>query len=630
MASKDAKDALIGSTLANCRVLERIGRGGMGSVYKGHHLSLDRPVAIKVLNTDLSVDEKFVKFFQREARLTAKLDHPNVVQIYDVGSRGSTYFIVMQFVDGPSLHELARGGKMDPLEAAGLMRGVIHGLGFAHKKGVVHRDVKPSNIIIAKDGVPKLVDFGLARPMDLETRLTKGELLGTPHFVAPEQAWGVASDFRSDLYAVGASLYWVLSGTYPFTGKNAAEILDRVLNQPLKDLRGLNPGVAPILWGWIQRVMQKMPEDRYQSAQDALAALEDAISVAKGAPVTPLTPVAESPGPPPITPFGSSPRPTPVSPPLSPVPLPILFSAPLPEEPAGTIAERWSPSRTAAVAVGLVAAGALLLHYFALWGAPTLERMGLIERLIAPWQPSPGATYLSGVVLILSLTSIGAGGFLARGSYDLGEGLRVGAGLSLLYASGVFGAGATPGLTLLSPPAIETLQNPISPGNLLVGCGLMVWLACVCLSRPVRRSWDGALAIVGTGQALMFVALFGLGAGDFFVSPFGSPAGALVAFALLLGSLGSAYWAIRDGVYTVPRVEGVAGPVSALGLSLLLAYGMSVTGKAFASSWPKAVLDPLREVVRSGHAGQFWILGWVFLALGLGRVYLNKIGKAAD
>lgn len=624
MAGKDAKDALIGSTLANCRVLERIGRGGMGSVYKGHHLSLDRPVAIKVLNVDLSVDEKFVKFFQREARLTAKLDHPNVVQIYDVGSQGSTYFIVMQFVDGPSLHELARGGRMDPLEAARLMRGLLHGLGFAHKKGVVHRDVKPSNIIIAKDGVPKLVDFGLARPMDLETRLTKGELLGTPHFVAPEQAWGVASDFRSDLYAIGASLYWVLSGTYPYTGKNAAEILDRVLNQPLKDLRTLNPGVPPILWGWIQRLMQKMPEDRYQSAQDALAALEDALSVATGAPVTPLTPVAEPPGTPPITPIPSAPLRPPGAAPLA------AAGLRAPPESTGPFSESWSPDRAAAASVGLVAAGALLLHYFALWGAPTLERMGLIERLIAPWQPSPGATYLSGVVLILSLTSIGAGGFLARGFYDLGEGLLVGAGLSLLYASGVFGAGATPGLTLLSPPAIETLQNPISPGNLLVGCGLMVWLACVCLSRPVRKSWDGVLAIVGTGHALMFVILLGLGTGDFFVSPFRSPAGTLVAFVLLLGSLGSAYWAIRDGVYTVPRVEGVAGPVSALGLSLLLAYGMSVTGKAFASSWPKAVLDPLREVVRSGHAGQFWILGWVFLALGLGRVYLNKVGKAAD
>jgi len=200
----------------------RLGRGGMAEVFLARDLQLDRPVAVKVLFTQFANDPSFVARFRREAQAAANLNHPNIVSVFDWGQEHGTYFIVMEYVDGQTLAEILRtGGPLDPERAAGIAGDVAAALGHAHAAGVLHRDIKPGNILISPSGRVKVADWGIGRAMDAaaEENLTQtGAVMGTATYFSPEQAQGLSLDPRSDLYSLGVVLYESLTGQTPFQG----------------------------------------------------------------------------------------------------------------------------------------------------------------------------------------------------------------------------------------------------------------------------------------------------------------------------------------------------------------------------------------------------------------------------
>jgi serine/threonine protein kinase len=207
--------------------LERkVARGGMADVFLSRDLLLDRPVALKVLFPEFASDPAFVQRFRREAQSAARLTHPNVVSVFDWGQEGSTYFIVMEFVEGQSLAQLLReSGRMDPDRAAAVAADVADALAFAHEHGVVHRDVKPGNVMLSRGGHVKVADFGIARAVSTVENLTQtGTVMGTATYFSPEQARGGAVDPRSDVYSLGVVLYEMVTGTPPFTGDNPVSV----------------------------------------------------------------------------------------------------------------------------------------------------------------------------------------------------------------------------------------------------------------------------------------------------------------------------------------------------------------------------------------------------------------------
>ena len=215
-------------------LLGRLGRGGMGTVLKARQVSMDRVVALKILSQKLARDEKFVKRFLREARSAARLRHPNIVQAYDAGLADGCYFFAMEYVDGEGLDAvLRREGPLDPGRALGIMEQVASALAAAHEAGIVHRDVKPSNIMIDTEGEARVTDFGLAKRTEGDITITAdGKALGTPAYAAPEMARGKGADPRSDLYSLGATFFHVLAGRPPFQGKNFSEVVVKHVTEP--------------------------------------------------------------------------------------------------------------------------------------------------------------------------------------------------------------------------------------------------------------------------------------------------------------------------------------------------------------------------------------------------------------
>ena len=265
--------ALIGQEISGCVVLEKISQGGMGTVFKARHKALNRVVCVKVLSPALAKDKKAVGLFLTEARAVAELDHQNIVQVYNVGKEKGFYFIVMSFIEGEPLSYIVRKKPNLPVGfVVDTFMGVLSGLQAAHQKGIVHRDIKPSNILITKSLQPKIVDFGIAKKVDQDKGFTKTtELAGTAYFLSPEQASGKEIDVRADLYSVGASMFYVLTGKYPYTGKNSMEIIQKHLNTPLPDINQYRKGLPPWLVQAIEKLMEKNPDNRFQSAAEALA-----------------------------------------------------------------------------------------------------------------------------------------------------------------------------------------------------------------------------------------------------------------------------------------------------------------------------------------------------------------------
>lgn len=250
------------------QIIAKIGAGGMADVYKAIDSVLDRPVAIKVLHRHFAEDEDFVSRFRREAQAAANLNHPNIVSIYDWGSQNSTYFIVMELLEGESLKQRIQAkGVIPPREAMEITKKVLSALSFAHRNNIVHRDIKPHNIIITNDGEVKVTDFGIARA-GASTMTQTGTILGTAHYLSPEQARGHEVGVTSDLYSAGVVLYEMVTGRIPFDGENPVAIaLKHVHEAPVRPIE-LNADIPQALQTIILKAMAKNPESRYQSATE--------------------------------------------------------------------------------------------------------------------------------------------------------------------------------------------------------------------------------------------------------------------------------------------------------------------------------------------------------------------------
>jgi serine/threonine-protein kinase len=249
----------------------RLARGGMAQVYLARDRSLDRPVAVKELVPEFATDPSFVERFRREAQAAANLSHPNIVGVYDWGAQDGTYFIVMEYVDGPSLSRVLRAdGPFHPRRAAEIAAEVAAGLGFAHSRGVVHRDVKPGNVLLTRSGQAKVTDFGIARALSSsdEDLTQAGSVMGTATYFSPEQAQGLSVDPRSDLYSLGVVLYELVTGRPPFTGETPLAIAYKHVQDQPAPPSTLMTGLPEALEAIIMKLLAKRPDDRYASAED--------------------------------------------------------------------------------------------------------------------------------------------------------------------------------------------------------------------------------------------------------------------------------------------------------------------------------------------------------------------------
>jgi serine/threonine-protein kinase len=253
----------------------RLARGGMADVFLARDTLLDRPVALKVLFAEFATDPSFVERFRREAQSAANLNHPNIVSVYDWGEEDGTYFIVMEYVEGRSLAQILRDeGPLQPDRAADIVIDVAAALAFAHRHGVVHRDVKPGNVLISPMGQVKVADFGIARAVSARENLTQtGTVMGTATYFSPEQARGEAVDPRSDVYSLGIVLYELLVGTPPFTGDNPVSVAYKHVSEPPPPVRERNPRVPEPLEAVTMRTLAKNPANRYPSADELAADL---------------------------------------------------------------------------------------------------------------------------------------------------------------------------------------------------------------------------------------------------------------------------------------------------------------------------------------------------------------------
>lgn len=260
--------------LGRYELREPIGRGGMSAVYLGYDPMLDREVAIKILPPNLAQKTIYQKRFLEEARALGRVDHPNLIRVYAVGQEGATSYYAMELVRGISLHDAIRArGRLDAKEALAIFGQFLLGLQAIHQAGIVHRDIKPGNIMLSETGRVILMDFGLARRADRQAITVAGCVLGTPEYMSPEQARGEQTEARSDLYSAGIVLYQMLCGQAPFSGKDTLSILRRHVEAPVppipESVRGLPPELEKIL----QQLLEKKPEQRPANASAATNAL---------------------------------------------------------------------------------------------------------------------------------------------------------------------------------------------------------------------------------------------------------------------------------------------------------------------------------------------------------------------
>ena len=255
-----------GDMFLHYQIQEELGRGGMGVVYKAYDTKLERIVALKLILGGVRVSEVDLQRFIQESKVTAQLEHPNIVKLFEVGDSPQNYF-TMEYVDGKSLDVLMKEKKVELKEIAALLKKVSDALHWSHSKGIIHRDVKPSNIMINSEGEPKIMDFGLAKLMDAKISLSMpGEMLGTPAYMSPEQANGAAVDAKTDVYSVGATLYDCLTGRPPFQGDSYINVLQQIFNaEPIRP-KQLNPDISPDLEAICLKCLEKPPKRRYLSA----------------------------------------------------------------------------------------------------------------------------------------------------------------------------------------------------------------------------------------------------------------------------------------------------------------------------------------------------------------------------
>ena len=280
---------MVGEILAERYELEElVGTGGMSSVFRAHDKLLDRKVALKILHQQYGADEEYVERFRREARSVASLSHPNIVTVIDRGEHEGRQFIVFEYIDGENLKRLIqRRGPAPVATALELGMQIARGLSFAHQQGLVHRDVKPQNVLLNGDGQAKVTDFGIARSLDVKHGMTQtGTVLGTSDYIAPEQAQGQMVDEHTDVYSLGVVLYELLTSEVPFPGENFVAVAMRHINEPPPSIRDKRPDVSPHLESVIQTAMAKEPADRFPTMADFCRELDACLAELQGGATT--------------------------------------------------------------------------------------------------------------------------------------------------------------------------------------------------------------------------------------------------------------------------------------------------------------------------------------------------------
>jgi len=277
---------VVGQTLGHYRILEKLGAGGMGEVFLAEDTTLKRQVALKVLPPDLAASQNRLDRFQREAEILAALDHPNIVTIHTVEEAEGVRFLTMQLVEGKRLSELIPKGGMHLEQIFDIAIPLADALAAAHEKGVIHRDLKPGNIMVTDNGRVKVLDFGLAKlrrdsEAEMATQLPteplteEGQLLGTAPYMSPEQVEGKMLDSRSDAFSLGIILYEMAAGARPFQGESSVSTMARILEAEPQQLADLRPELPPEFLRIVRRCLRKRPEDRYNDTRDLLVALKD-------------------------------------------------------------------------------------------------------------------------------------------------------------------------------------------------------------------------------------------------------------------------------------------------------------------------------------------------------------------
>src|SRR5437870_1208985 len=286
---------MIGQNLGNYKIIQKIGAGGQGTVYKATDQKLGRTVVVKVLPAELTVKEANLKRFEREARLASALDHPNICTIFDMDEVNGLHFIAMQYVEGKNVRQLCNGRPLELDSALRIGIQVADALATAHARGIIHRDVKSGNVMVTDSGQVKILDFGLAKLLDEheastsgihQTELTEvGVPYGTATYAAPEQARGDKVDTRADIFSTGVLLYEMLTGTWPFRGKSNVEVRYAVIHDQAKTLVEMRPGATPVrLQQILDKALSKNPRDRYQKIDELRDELRKVLhEVASGA-----------------------------------------------------------------------------------------------------------------------------------------------------------------------------------------------------------------------------------------------------------------------------------------------------------------------------------------------------------
>lgn len=281
---------LQGKTIGKYRIIERLGRGGMATVYKAYHPRLDRFVAIKMLHGHLAEGEGFLERFEQEAQAVASLRHPNIVQVFDFDNENEDYYMVMEFINGGTLktemtNTLTNGGMFSVERSIEIISQIAEALDYAHKKQMIHRDIKPSNVLLDEDGKILLTDFGIARILSKKgTQLTAtGALIGTPAYMPPEQGRGEKEITpASDIYSLGIIFYELLTGQVPFDADTPMAIIHKHIHSPLPIPHIVQPEFPTPLEKILLKTLSKAPEDRYQSVREMLNAIEKAVSLQEG------------------------------------------------------------------------------------------------------------------------------------------------------------------------------------------------------------------------------------------------------------------------------------------------------------------------------------------------------------
>lgn len=289
-SSAEEADPLVGKIIGGCKIISKLGQGGMGAVYKATHLALKKTVAVKILPQEMQQKAQHDRFV-REAQTAAQLEHPNVVQVHNVAAEEGQRFIVMQYVEGKTLSQIVKSGdKIELIEAVRIIRDAAKGLRAAHRKHMVHRDIKPDNIMVTDDREVKVMDFGLAKSLDTEMEITRtGQVLGTPYYMSPEQCGEGSVDHQSDIYSLGVTFYYLLTGQRPFTGDTPLSVMMKHLNEPPPDPREFQTDLDPRIVDILLKMIEKDKSNRYPSADVLIADLDAVLSQMQSGVAVPLS-----------------------------------------------------------------------------------------------------------------------------------------------------------------------------------------------------------------------------------------------------------------------------------------------------------------------------------------------------